>query len=96
MVQHFVVLSEIRDKINGLDTLWEQLIESVTTRGNVLEETLVKAERFWAELQICQKAVEELRLRIEGIQPANGQPTVIEEQRNALMVLHQNSFYSLL
>lgn len=61
-------------------------MKGVTTRENVLEDTLAKAERFWYELKSYQKALNELRLRIEGIQPALGEPATIEQQRNALLV----------
>lgn len=80
------IFVDISAKIKELDMLWEELMEGVTKRGSVLEDTLVKAERFWSELQSCQKAIDELRVRVEGIQAALGEPTVIEKQRHALMV----------
>lgn len=61
-------------------------MKGVTTRENVLEDTLAKAERFWYELKSYQKTLNELRLRIEGIQPALGEPATIEQQRNTLLV----------
>lgn len=69
-----------------LDTLWREVMEALTTRDSILEDTLAKAERFWAELLRCQEAVEKFRLRIEGIQPATGQPTVIQQQQSVLVV----------
>lgn len=63
----------------------------------MLEDTLNKAEQFWCELKSYQKAINELRLRVEGIQPALGEPTVIGQQRNTLRVccvLISLEFYS--
>ncbi|KAK6106184.1 Spectrin repeat family protein [Brugia pahangi] len=79
--------AEISIKIKELDALWEELMEGVTTRENVLEDTLAKAEQFWYELKFHQKAINELRLRIERIQPALGEPTTIEQQRNILLLI---------
>ncbi|VBB27153.1 unnamed protein product [Acanthocheilonema viteae] len=79
--------AEISIKIKELDALWDELMKGVTTRGNILEDTLVKAERFCYELKSYQKAINELRLRIEGIQLAFGEPTVIEQQRNILLAI---------
>ncbi|VDN02146.1 unnamed protein product [Thelazia callipaeda] len=78
---------EISLKIKELDALWNEIMESVMMRGNILKDTLVKAEQFWLELQSCQKAIEELHLRIDKIQPVLGEPKAIEEQRNNLMFL---------
>ncbi|KHN76670.1 Dystonin [Toxocara canis] len=80
-------VTDIEAKLDTLDSLWQELYEGVTMRGSVLEETLKKAERFWTELERCQKAVDELRSKIDGIQPATGQPSLIEQQRSALMVI---------
>uniref|UniRef100_A0AAF5PYW1 GAR domain-containing protein n=2 Tax=Wuchereria bancrofti TaxID=6293 RepID=A0AAF5PYW1_WUCBA len=79
--------AEISIKIKELDALWEELMKGVTTRENVLEDTLAKAEQFWYELKSHQKAINELRLRIEGIQPALGEPTTIDQQRNILLLI---------
>ncbi|VDK30955.1 unnamed protein product, partial [Gongylonema pulchrum] len=81
--------AEISIKIKELDELWLELMDGITKRGIVLEDTLVKARRFWFELQSCQKAIEELRMRIEGIQAAFGEPVVIEQQRHALMAIEE-------
>lgn len=86
IVSLFFFLAEISIKIKELDTLWEELMKDVMTRRNVLEDTLAKAERFWYELKSYQKTINELRLRIEGIQSALGEPSVIEQQRNILLV----------
>ncbi|EFO27979.2 spectraplakin [Loa loa] len=79
--------AEISIKIKELESLWEELMKDVTTRKNLLEDTLAKAERFWCELNSYQKAINELRLRIEGIQPALGDPTTIEQQQNILLAI---------
>uniref|UniRef100_A0A0R3RSE7 GAR domain-containing protein n=1 Tax=Elaeophora elaphi TaxID=1147741 RepID=A0A0R3RSE7_9BILA len=79
--------AEISIKMKELDALWKELMKGVTARENVLENTLAKAEQFWYELKSYQKTVNELRLRIEGIQPALGEPTVIEQQRNILLAI---------
>uniref|UniRef100_A0A915B3J8 Microtubule-actin cross-linking factor 1 n=1 Tax=Parascaris univalens TaxID=6257 RepID=A0A915B3J8_PARUN len=78
-------IADIGAKIAALDSLWEELNEGVTLRGNILEETYKKAERFCMELQRCQKALDELRSKIDDIQPATGQPSLIEQQRTTLM-----------
>lgn len=79
---------DISAKIEALDHLWLELNGSLSNRGSLLEETLIKAEQFWTELQKCQKAVDDLRCAIEAIQPATGQPSIIEQQKNTLMVCH--------
>ncbi|VDK41941.1 unnamed protein product [Anisakis simplex] len=75
---------DIKAKLEVLDALWKELNEGASAMELRLGDTLKKAERFWAELENCQKALEELRARIDDIQPAIGQLELIEEQKTQL------------
>uniref|UniRef100_A0A0N5AJF6 GAR domain-containing protein n=1 Tax=Syphacia muris TaxID=451379 RepID=A0A0N5AJF6_9BILA len=80
-------VTEINAKIEKLDALWQELNNGVAARGNELENTLAKTVRFWSDLEKCQNAIEELRVKITDIQPAAGQPAVIKEQQNTLLAI---------
>uniref|UniRef100_A0AC34RG09 Uncharacterized protein n=1 Tax=Panagrolaimus sp. JU765 TaxID=591449 RepID=A0AC34RG09_9BILA len=50
-------VSEISQKINELDILWFEIQDGLQRRSNFLSDTLQKAEKFWKELDNCQKSI---------------------------------------
>ncbi|CAJ0564897.1 unnamed protein product, partial [Mesorhabditis spiculigera] len=49
-----------------------------------LNDALAKAHQFWAELDDCQKAIDDLKARLETLEPAIGQPERLREQQQGL------------
>uniref|UniRef100_A0A914REG8 Uncharacterized protein n=1 Tax=Parascaris equorum TaxID=6256 RepID=A0A914REG8_PAREQ len=71
--------------------------EAVRQRAEALETAIEHSSQFTDRLDVilanlggaaaqrCQKALDELRSKIDDIQPATGQPSLIEQQRTTLM-----------
>ncbi|KAK6019684.1 spectrin repeat-containing domain protein [Ostertagia ostertagi] len=55
--------NEVSEKLRRLAGLWKSIEQEADDRGGFLESTLAKAERFWHELDECQRAVRSLRCR---------------------------------
>ncbi|CAB3407856.1 unnamed protein product [Caenorhabditis bovis] len=75
---------DIENKLGRLDKLWKEIESEALDRGVVLEDVLKKAKFFWNELDSCQKAVDDLRTRLDLVEPATGQPQQIAAQQEVL------------
>ncbi|KAK0426456.1 hypothetical protein QR680_009719 [Steinernema hermaphroditum] len=76
---------DIADKLTRLEVLCLEIEQGSATRGAQLQETLVKAERFWAEYEQCLEAVDTLRKRLEAIDAGPGEsPEHLKEQKMEL------------
>ncbi|CAJ0569386.1 unnamed protein product, partial [Mesorhabditis spiculigera] len=76
--------SEVAAKIQALDQLWGEIGRGAEMRGAFLNDALAKAHQFWAELDDCQKAIDDLKARLETLEPAIGQPERLREQQQGL------------
>ncbi|CAJ0584440.1 unnamed protein product, partial [Mesorhabditis spiculigera] len=54
--------SEVAAKIQALEQLWGEIGRGAEMRGAFLNDALAKAHQFWAELDDCQKAIDDLKL----------------------------------
>ncbi|CAJ0560941.1 unnamed protein product, partial [Mesorhabditis spiculigera] len=53
--------SEVAAKIQALEQLWGEIGRGAEMRGAFLNDALAKAHQFWAELDDCQKAIDDLK-----------------------------------
>ncbi|WKX89695.1 hypothetical protein Q1695_008943 [Nippostrongylus brasiliensis] len=72
---------DVDEKLRRLADLWKSIEQEADERGGFLESTLAKAQRFWNELDECQRAIDDLRMRLESVQPAAGQPEELQRQQ---------------
>uniref|UniRef100_A0A1I7TIM4 GAR domain-containing protein n=1 Tax=Caenorhabditis tropicalis TaxID=1561998 RepID=A0A1I7TIM4_9PELO len=75
---------DVENKLNRLDKLWKEIEREAVDRGVVLEDVLEKAKHFWSELDSCQKAVDDLRNRLELVEPATGHPEQLADQQEIM------------
>lgn len=75
---------DVENKLNRLDKLWREIEREAVDRGAVLEDVLEKAKNFWNELDSCQKAVDDLRNRLELVEPATGHPEQLADQQQMM------------
>lgn len=76
--------AEVTGKLEKLEKLWKDIEAGAAQRGQYLEEVLAKAKSFWSELDQCQKAVDDLRVRLETMEPATGQTVQLQAQQAAM------------
>ncbi|TKR92402.1 hypothetical protein L596_007064 [Steinernema carpocapsae] len=77
---------DISNKLHRLEELCFEIEQGSATRGAQLQDTLVKAERFWREYEQCLEAVDSLRKRLEAIEPnAGGSPEHLQGQKEKLV-----------
>ena len=72
---------EVRNKIHALDSLWAEIHDGLNRRNSFLHDTLAKAERFWSELENCQRAVDGLKRNLDSIQFPTADPQILEENK---------------
>uniref|UniRef100_A0A8R1E2J6 GAR domain-containing protein n=1 Tax=Caenorhabditis japonica TaxID=281687 RepID=A0A8R1E2J6_CAEJA len=75
---------DVENKLNRLEKLWKEIEREAVDRGAVLEDVLDKAKHFWNELDSCQKAVDDLRNRLELVEPATGHPEQLADQQQLM------------
>ncbi|NP_001335519.1 Spectrin beta chain [Caenorhabditis elegans] len=75
---------DVENKLNRLEKLWKEIEREAVDRGVLLEDVLDKAKHFWSELDSCQKAVDDLRNRLELVEPATGHPEQLADQQEIM------------
>ncbi|CAI5438399.1 unnamed protein product [Caenorhabditis angaria] len=81
---------EVENKLERLDKLWREIEKEAEDQGGLLEDVLGKSKKFWNELDACQKAVDDLRTRLELIEPATGSPEQLADQQDLMtQVAHE-------
>ncbi|XP_050552465.1 dystonin isoform X47 [Spodoptera frugiperda] len=75
---------DIRNKLDKLNKLWDDVQRSSTDRGNSLESTLEVARRFWAQLSAVMAQLADLEDTLSAQAPPAAQPRAIEAQQVAL------------
>ncbi|GMT26946.1 hypothetical protein PFISCL1PPCAC_18243, partial [Pristionchus fissidentatus] len=78
---------ELIDKMGQLEKLWTELGRGAELKEQLLSDALGKARRFWGDLDTCERAVDDLKKRLDAIEPCVGQPEVIEAQTRSLDVI---------
>ncbi|VDO70038.1 unnamed protein product [Heligmosomoides polygyrus] len=81
---------DVNEKLRRLDDLWKSIEQETNNRGGFLESTLAKAKRFWSELDECQRAIDDLRVRLDSVEPAAGQPEVLQRQQAEMQTVASN------
>ncbi|KHJ97611.1 spectrin repeat-containing domain protein [Oesophagostomum dentatum] len=81
---------EISEKLGRLAELWDGIEHEAEDRGDFLESILEKARHFWNELDECQRAIDDLRLRLESVEPAAGQPEQLQQQQAEMQSVANN------
>jgi dystonin len=75
---------EVRSKILALEGLWSEIHDGLNRRSSFLQDTLAKAERFWSELENCQRAVDGLKRNLDTIQLTSADPQMLDENKARL------------
>ncbi|GMR52445.1 hypothetical protein PMAYCL1PPCAC_22640, partial [Pristionchus mayeri] len=71
---------ELAGKMGQLEKLWAELGRGAELKEQLLTDALGKAKRFWGDLDTCERAVDDLKKRLDAIEPCVGQPEVIQAQ----------------
>ncbi|KAK6730474.1 hypothetical protein RB195_007126 [Necator americanus] len=81
---------EINEKLRRLSVLWDGIEQEAEDRGDFLESILSKAKHFWSELDECQRAIDDIRVRLESVEPAAGQPDQLQRQQAEMQNVANN------
>uniref|UniRef100_A0A7E4ZUS0 GAR domain-containing protein n=1 Tax=Panagrellus redivivus TaxID=6233 RepID=A0A7E4ZUS0_PANRE len=77
-------VAEVAHKMNLLENLAAEISESADRRSAFLQDTLDKAERFWAELDNCQRVVDNLMGNLNSIEVNTTDPQALEDNKAVL------------
>ncbi|XP_022818701.1 dystonin isoform X20 [Spodoptera litura] len=75
---------DIRNKLDKLNKLWDDVQRSSTDRGNSLDSTLEVARKFWQQLNAVMSQLADLEDTLAAQPPPAAQPRAIEAQQVAL------------
>ncbi|EYB85849.1 hypothetical protein Y032_0289g1495 [Ancylostoma ceylanicum] len=81
---------EVTEKLRRLSELWDSIEQEAEDRGDFLESILAKARHFWNELDECQRAIDDIRVRLESVEPAAGQPEQLQRQQAEMQNVASN------
>lgn len=76
-----VLCTDIRQKLERLNGLWEAVQQAARTRGQSLESALAVAERFWEELNAVMRALRDLQENLDSQEPPAVEPQAIHQQQ---------------
>ncbi|PRD27002.1 UNVERIFIED_CONTAM: Dst [Trichonephila clavipes] len=79
----------IKQKLDKLNQLWDNIQKLARNRGRSLEDALAAAERFWDELTLVMKALKELQDSLNAQEPPAVEPGAIQHQQEALEEIKQ-------
>lgn len=82
----FLVFPDIKQKLDKLNDLWENIQKLAHKRGRSLEDALAAAERFWDELTMVMKTLNELQESLNAQEPPAVEPNAIQHQQDVLQV----------
>ncbi|XP_049879738.1 microtubule-actin cross-linking factor 1 isoform X17 [Pectinophora gossypiella] len=75
---------DIRNKLDKLNKLWDEVQKASTERGQSLDSALEAARRFWAQLHAVMATLAELHDTLSAQPPPAAQPRAIQAQQVAL------------
>ncbi|XP_026728109.1 dystonin isoform X27 [Trichoplusia ni] len=75
---------DIRNKLDKLNKLWDDVQKSSSDRGNSLDSTLEVARKFWQQLNAVMAQLSELEDTLTAQPPPAAQPRAIQAQQVAL------------
>jgi len=77
-------VKDIKQKLDRLNSLWDQIQKATKTRGKNLDEALVLSERFWSELQAIMEKLDALQDALKSQEPPAVEPKAIQKQQDVL------------
>jgi dystonin len=75
---------DIKQKLDRLNSLWDQIQKLTKQRGKNLDEALVLAEKFWDQLQAILDKLDALEETLKSQEPPAVEPKAIQKQQEAL------------
>ncbi|XP_053618600.1 microtubule-actin cross-linking factor 1 isoform X38 [Plodia interpunctella] len=75
---------DIRNKLDKLHKLWDDVQKATNDRGKSLDDTLEIARKFWAQLNAVMSTLSELQDTLTAQPPPAAQPRAIQAQQVAL------------
>jgi hypothetical protein len=78
------LISDIKHKLDRLNSLWNEVQKATNDRGKSLEDALAVAERFWDELHSVMATLRDLQDSLSSQEPPAVEPAVIQKQQVAL------------
>lgn len=76
--------SDIKRKLERLNSLWGEVQKATQDRSRSLEEALAIAEKFWEELQSVMATLRDLQDSLTAQEPPAVRPEEIQQQQEAL------------
>lgn len=76
--------ADIRQKLERLNSLWNEVQKATSVRGKTLDGTLSVAERFWNELQAIMQTLKDLQDTLSSQEPPAVEPSAIRQQKEVL------------
>ncbi|XP_060807173.1 dystonin isoform X16 [Amyelois transitella] len=75
---------DIRNKLDKLHKLWDEVQKATSDRGKSLDDTLEIARKFWSQLNAVMTTLSELQDTLTSQPPPAAQPRAIQAQQVAL------------
>ncbi|XP_055317105.1 dystonin isoform X42 [Sitodiplosis mosellana] len=82
-------IKDLKNKLDKLNKLWDDLQNATTKRGAALDDAHAAAEKFWRQLQEVMEALRDLEETLTSQEPPAAQPSEIKKQQIALQEIHQ-------
>jgi len=83
-------VKDIKQKLDRLNSLWDQIQNATKNRGKNLDEALALAEKFWAELQAIMEKLDALQDTLKSQEPPAVEPKAIQKQQNELQSIKKD------
>jgi uncharacterized protein Yka (UPF0111/DUF47 family) len=84
LIKSSCFITDIKRKLDRLNSLWNEVQKATNDRGKSLEDTLIIAERFWDELHNVMATLQDLQDSLSSQEPPAVEPAAIQQQQVAL------------
>lgn len=88
-LRHRFLCSDIKQKLERLNSLWNEVQKATSDRGKTLDGTLSVAERFWNQLQAVMQTLKDLQDTLNSQEPPAVEPSAIRQQKEVLKEIKQ-------
>lgn len=78
-------IRDIRNKLDKLNDLWNEINKLANDRGNCLDEALELAKKFWNELADVMRAIKQLEDNLNSQEPPAIEPAKLQQQQDMLL-----------
>lgn len=82
-------IRDIRNKLDKLNDLWEEVHRMANDRGDNLDKALELAKKFWAELADCMRAIKQLEDSLNAQETPGVEPEKLKKQAQMLKEIKQ-------